>query len=323
MPKIAISYRRSDSRAIVGRIFDRLAERYGSEEIFLDIDAIPYGRNFRDHIDSILKRSAVLIVVVGQHWTGARADGASRIFDQEDPVRIELQTALMRSMRIIPVLIDDAVMPPPGDLPEGLREFTLITVLHTYSRLHFKIHVVLVVRALDLIIAEPCPPRKGTDATALQAKSAPEPSKPEPGRENRRLARVLLGYVILPALVMLLAHYLIVLKFNLHFDFLRLFVILVPTAAGFLLFWNERRSWPWAIVLGAGMALLTVAGIQMVMAFIAGTTWIPSTLVDWQEALEFLASIQLATIAGNQIGAGGKFLQAALGPGRRGSRELG
>ncbi len=323
MPKIAISYRRSDSRAIVGRIFDRLADRYGSEEIFLDIDAIPYGRNFRDHIDSILKRSAVLIVVVGQHWTGARADGASRIFDQEDPVRIELQTALMRTMRIIPVLIDDAVMPPPGDLPESLREFSLLNALHIDSGLDFKIHVSRLITALDQIIAEPGSLQKETDATALQAKSAPQPSKPEPGRENRRLARVLLGYVILPALVMLLAHYLIVLKFNLHFDFLRLLVILVPAAAGFLLFWNERRSWPWAIVLGAGMALLTVAGIQMVMAFIAGTTWIPSTLVDWQEALEFLASIQLATIAGYQIGAGGRFLQAALGPGGRGSRGLG
>ena len=123
---------------------------------------------------------------------------------------------------------------------------------------------------------------------------------------------MLLGYVILPALVMLLAHYLIVLKFDLNFGLLRLLVILVPAAAGFLLFWNERRSWAWAVVVGAGMALLTVAAIQMVMAFIVGTTLIPSALVDWQEAFEFLASIQLATIAGNQIGAGGRLLQAAL-----------
>jgi TIR domain-containing protein len=120
MPKIAISYRRSDSRAIVGRIYDRLAERYGSEEIFLDIDAIPYGHDFRDHIDSVLKQCAVLIVVVGPYWTGARTGGSPRILDQADPVRIEVQTGLARGMPIIPVLIDDAVMPQPSDLPDTL-----------------------------------------------------------------------------------------------------------------------------------------------------------------------------------------------------------
>ena len=312
MPKIAISYRRSDSRAMVGRIFDHLAERYGSEEIFLDIDAIPYGRNFRDHIDSILQQCAVLIAVIGQHWTGVRADGAARIFDQEDPVRIEVQTALTRKTRIIPVLIDDAIMPAAGELPESLREFSLLNALHIDSGLDFKIHIGRLIAALDQIVTEPGSLPKERDATAVQAKRVPERSEAVPGRKNWRGARVLLGYVILPALVMLLAHYLIVLKFDLNFGLLRLLVILVPAAAGFLLFWNERRSWAWAVVVGAGMALLTVAAIQMVMAFIVGTTLIPSALVDWQEAFEFLASIQLATIAGNQIGAGGRLLQAAL-----------
>src|SRR5260370_27472303 len=230
----------------------------------------------------------------GQDGTGARADGASRIVDQDDPVRIEVQTALMRTMRIIPVLIDDAIMPPPGDLPESLREFSLLNAFHIDSGRDFKIHVSRLITALNQIIAEPGSLHKETDATALQAKNAPQQSKAELGRENWRSARVLLGYVILPALVMLLSHYLIVFKFNLHFDFLRLLVILVPAAAGFLLFWNERRSWPWAIVVGAGMALLTVARIQMVMAFIVGTTWIPSTFVDWQEAFAILASIPLS-----------------------------
>lgn len=101
---------------------------------------------------------------------------------------------------------------------------------------------------------------------------------------------------------MVLAHYLVVLKWDLHFYFLQLFDILLPAAAAFLLFWNERRGWIWATLLGAGMAMLTVAGMQIVMALVAGTTLIPSTMVDWEEAVEFLASIQLATIAGNMVG---------------------
>jgi hypothetical protein len=88
---------------------------------------------------------------------------------------------------------------------------------------------------------------------------------------------------------------------DLHFNFLRLLDIAIPAAAGFLLFWNERRSCSWAILLGAGMALLSVAGMQLVMALVAGATFMPSTMVDWQEAFEFLASIQLATVAGYLI----------------------
>ena len=41
MPKIAISYRRADSEAMTGRIFDRLIAHYGKEAIFRDIDDIP------------------------------------------------------------------------------------------------------------------------------------------------------------------------------------------------------------------------------------------------------------------------------------------
>jgi hypothetical protein len=50
MPKIVISYRRQDSEAIAGRIRDRLAGHYGAESIFMDIDNIPFGTDFREHI---------------------------------------------------------------------------------------------------------------------------------------------------------------------------------------------------------------------------------------------------------------------------------
>ena len=43
MPRIAISYRRSDSSAISGRIFDRLVAHYGKPSVFMDIDNIPFG----------------------------------------------------------------------------------------------------------------------------------------------------------------------------------------------------------------------------------------------------------------------------------------
>ncbi len=301
MPKFAISYRRSDSRAIVGRIFDRLADHYGSDEIFLDIDAIPYGRNFRDHIDSVLKQCKVLIAVIGPHWTGARADGSPRILDEADPVRIEVQTALIQNMRILPVLIEDAIMPGPGDLPKNLQEFSFLNALRIDTGVDFKIHVGRLIATLDQIVGAPEQPAKDKNAQLPDLSRRESGGKGDVTRESWRAARILFGYLISPALMMLLAHYLIVLKLDLNFNVLRLLDIAIPAAAGFLLFWNERRSWPRAILLGAGMALLTVAGMQIVMALIAGTTVIPSTMVDWQEAFEFLASIQLAAVAGYLI----------------------
>ncbi len=42
MPKIFISYRRSDSAAHAGRIYDRLEGRFGQGQVFMDVDAIRY-----------------------------------------------------------------------------------------------------------------------------------------------------------------------------------------------------------------------------------------------------------------------------------------
>ena len=50
MPKIAISYRCADTEVMTGRIRDRLADRYGEDAVFMDIDNIPFGKDFRVHI---------------------------------------------------------------------------------------------------------------------------------------------------------------------------------------------------------------------------------------------------------------------------------
>jgi ABC-type phosphate transport system auxiliary subunit len=101
---------------------------------------------------------------------------------------------------------------------------------------------------------------------------------------------------------MLVAHYLIVVTFSqLNFNYVRLVGILVPAAAGFLLFWNERRSWPWALLAAASMAVLTVAGMLITITLIDAKPFIPSTVLEWQEAVEFLASIALATVGGDLL----------------------
>jgi hypothetical protein len=50
LPTVAISYRRQDSAGIAVRIYDRLMGRYGKSSVFIDIDKIPFGVDFRTHI---------------------------------------------------------------------------------------------------------------------------------------------------------------------------------------------------------------------------------------------------------------------------------
>ena len=123
MAKIAISYRRTDSD-VTGRIFDRIVQRYGKDSVFRDIDNIPFGIDFRKVVQDALRGTDVLIAIVGPNWRGTRKRGSARINDENDLVRIEVETALQRDIPVIPALVGGAMMPKPSDLPDSLRDFS-------------------------------------------------------------------------------------------------------------------------------------------------------------------------------------------------------
>ena len=178
MTKILLSYRRFDSAAIAGRIFDRLVSRYGSDAVFMDVDNIPFGTDFREHIRETLLTSDLLVAILGPQWLGLRADGQSRIRDSADPVRIEIETALQARRPIVPVLIDGTEMPQPGDLPEALEKFCYLNAAVVASGRDFHHQVDRVIRSIDQILgpktappaaAEPIPKRQGSRRSVLIA----------------------------------------------------------------------------------------------------------------------------------------------------------
>jgi TIR domain len=122
MATIVISYRRDDSKWIAGRIYDRLENHYGNGNVFMDIDSIPFGLDFRDHIRETLDRCDVLVALVGPNWMG-KDQTKENILDETDWVRIEIEAALNKKIPVIPVLIDRSQMPKPGELPDGLKSF--------------------------------------------------------------------------------------------------------------------------------------------------------------------------------------------------------
>lgn len=121
MPQVFISYRREDTAGEVGRLYDRLAAHFGRRRVFLDVDAVPRGVDFRQQMIQAVRESDVFLLVIGKHWLGKLPD-ERRIMSADDYVRLELEAALESGVPVIPVLVDGAVMPSAEQLPESLGQ---------------------------------------------------------------------------------------------------------------------------------------------------------------------------------------------------------
>lgn len=55
MTRIFISYRRDDSAAITGRIHDHLVRKFGSKNVFMDVDTLVPGQDFPRSLGKALK----------------------------------------------------------------------------------------------------------------------------------------------------------------------------------------------------------------------------------------------------------------------------
>jgi len=120
-PRIFISYRREDSSGHAGRLFDRLCDRFGRERVFRDFETIAAGDDFVEALRRRIAQSDVVLVLIGPRWLAATNDeGQWRLADENDWVRIEIEAALERKIRVIPVLVQGAVMPRPKDVPGAL-----------------------------------------------------------------------------------------------------------------------------------------------------------------------------------------------------------
>lgn len=119
--KIFINYRREDSRADAGRLYDRLHALYPAR-IFRDVGSLEPGVEWREAIEKVLGDSDACLVVIGKNWlTITDSSGRRRLDDPRDVVRQELQTALKSGMRVFPLLVGGAKMPPEEDLPDDLQ----------------------------------------------------------------------------------------------------------------------------------------------------------------------------------------------------------
>lgn len=125
MDGIFISYRRDDSAGYAGRLYDRLATHFGPQRVFMDVEGIEPGADFVNAIEEAVSSCQVLIVLIGDEWThGTDAAGRRRLDDPNDFIRLETSAALKRNIRVVPVLVDGAVMPRAEELPDEIKALT-------------------------------------------------------------------------------------------------------------------------------------------------------------------------------------------------------
>jgi hypothetical protein len=120
---IFISYRHDDTALAAGLLADRLRRRLNAAQVFRDFDSTAPGVDFRTAIGEAIESCAVALVLIGPIWSRVTDDqGHRRLDDPGDFVRIEIETALERDLRVIPVLVGGASMPRADALPDSMAE---------------------------------------------------------------------------------------------------------------------------------------------------------------------------------------------------------
>lgn len=120
--RIFLSYRRNDSFDATHRLFENLVQEFGEGSLVMDIDTIPAGEDFRAFIAESVRRSRVVLAIIGDHWLAMEDERTGRRLDSpDDYLRLELETAEAYRKPIIPILVGRAQMPAAETLPESLR----------------------------------------------------------------------------------------------------------------------------------------------------------------------------------------------------------
>jgi TIR domain len=210
--RIFISYRRGESAYPAGWLYDRLADHYGKDQVFKDVDDIELGEDFVEVITAAVGSCDVLLALIGVQWlTITDVHGRRRLDDPDDFVRLEIEAALARNVHVIPVLVGGAAMPSAEELPESLARLARRQALEL-SPDRFGFETSRLLRRLDEVLIEIKAAQAEPDAmpgVPQAAAAMPAAALPEPRRRSGRpwlLAGAGISVVVVLMIIAVLAN---------------------------------------------------------------------------------------------------------------------
>jgi len=181
MSSVFISYRRQTAAGEARALFNDLVARLGKNAVFMDVDSISLGRDFRNELQKTLAACDLMLVLIDKDWAAAKDErGQTRLENAGDFVRMEIEAALKRDIVVTPVLVKGAQMPAAKELPPEISDLVYRNAFEL-SHGRWESDVREMIRRLNLDV-----PERGeqveTDRSALlekrPAKIPPVPNTP-------------------------------------------------------------------------------------------------------------------------------------------------
>jgi hypothetical protein len=185
--RIFISYRRDETDFPAGWLYERLAAHFGPDQVFKDVDSIELGDDFAEVIADAVGACDVLLVLIGARWLEITdAAGRPRLENPDDFVRLEVEAALERKVRIIPILVGRARIPDAHELPASLGKLVRRQAL-ALDPTRFDADTRRLVRVVEKTLAEE-EARRAAEARPATEESRLTTDQTMAGDESERVA---------------------------------------------------------------------------------------------------------------------------------------
>jgi hypothetical protein len=292
MSGIFVSYRRDDASGWAGRLYEHLVRDWGTDHVFMDIDTIAPGEDFRKAISRTMENCDIVMVVIGPNWLDARDQAGRRRLEQEsDTHRAEVVAALSADVRVIPVLVGGATMPELSKLPGPMQDLVYRNAAIVEDR-RFNSDV----DALQRTLRELTVPDDGGDPQRVE--EAPEVvtpdrgSRPAPSTSAPATGSAVWVTAVLGAALVLIWGVLVPRSWHNEFAAFRVVAGLLLVGGVVVGLWQRRWSW----VLAAG-----------VVGLVGCLLWMLQLLSTHQDEVG-----ELVSFAQDGVGNGATFLGAIL-----------
>jgi formylglycine-generating enzyme required for sulfatase activity len=191
MSTVFISYRREITAGEARALFNELLEKLGKNSVFMDVDSIALGRDFRGALQKTLESCDLMLVLIGKDWADVKdEEGRPRLQNPGDFVRLEIEAALKRDIVVTPILVQGAHMPAPEQLPAEIRDLVYRNGFEL-SHNRWESDFAEMIRRLNLDIAEESTgvEQPASTVAAPDASVAPAAQPTIPGRQFFRVTR--------------------------------------------------------------------------------------------------------------------------------------